>query len=428
MTERHALPPQTQAETQPADLCPNPVPHLPPRWWVMPLVIYVATRLLDAAMIVLAAPSRTVDLSTVKAYHTTAPGHMPPTYLDVVTSWDAQWYWEIVRSGYASSALDASGHPAQSDLAFFPLFPELVRVLMNATGAGFPIVATTFSVVVGALAVIVVFGFVSQAIDVRRARICVILLCCFPSAPILQAAYTESLALLLVAASLWLLHRRLYLWCVVPVLLLGLTRNVAPAMLVVLLVHWGLRELATRAAPQPRDADVPRSQLATLALAGSAAVLLWPALAALHTGDLRAYTSTVSAWPGFTGSVLMPPWLVTLARAPALGMVLFITALAVGCAWLLPGRRRWGVELVAWTTAYPLYLLATTPPAFTIVRYLLLAFPLGLVWAPDAPSPRALRAQHVVVAALAVAGLVAQWFWVLKLLVYAGPHGGWGFP
>jgi hypothetical protein len=34
----------------------------------------------------------------------------------------------------------------------------------------------------------------------------------------------------------------------------------------------------------------------------------------------------------------------------------------------------------------------------------------------------------MVVVLLAVVGLVAQWFWISKVLVYGGPHGGWGYP
>lgn len=393
-------------------------------WWATPLAIYAATRLVAALMVVLAAPGRKVRMEDVPGYHVTVLTHGVPSYWDVMTSWDAQWYWGIVRDGYPSSALSSSGMPAQTNLAFFPLFPTLVRSLMQLTGGGFPVVATTLNLIVGAAAMVVVYGLVADCVDTRRARVCVLLLCCFVTAPILQSAYTESLALLLVASALWLLHRQRYLSCIVPVVLLGVTRNVVPVLAVVVVAHWLNLVRTSRSGATP-----PHGRLGVLALCSVLAIGLWPALAALHTGELTAYTTTVAAWPGFTGSVFIPPWVATMVEYPGLGALLVLGVLGLfGAVKLLPGRRRWGIELGTWGAAYPLYVLATTTPSFSFFRYLLLAFPLGLLWAPDTEDPTDLRRQHALVVVLAVVGLVTQWFWVDKVLVYAGPHGGWGYP
>ena len=393
-------------------------------WWATPLAIYAVTRVVALLMVLVAAPGRKVRIEGVPGYHTTVPTHGVPSYWDVMTSWDAQWYWGIVRDGYASSALGPTGTPAQTNLAFFPLFPTVVRALMQLTGGSFPVVATTLSLVAGGAAVVVVYGLVADCVDVRRARVCVLLLCCFVSAPILQAAYTESLALLLVASALWLLHRQRYLWCVLPVVLLGLTRNLVPVLVVVVVAHWLNLVRASRA-----RASLPHGRLAVLAVASVLAIGLWPALAAVHTGEPAAYTTTVAAWPGFTGSVFAPPWFATVVEYPGLGVLVLMSLIALGGAvMLLPGRRRWGVELGTWGAVYPLYILATTNPSFSFFRYLLLAVPLGLLWAPDTDSVRQLRRQRVAIGLCVVLGLVAQWFWVDKVLAYAGPHGGWGYP
>jgi hypothetical protein len=347
-----------------------------------------------------------------------------------MTSWDGQWYWSIVRDGYASSALDASGHPAQTNLAFFPLYPETVRLLTGLTGGSFPVVATTLSLVLGGLAVVCVYGLIAEAVDKRRALGCVVLLCCFASAPVLQAAYTESMALLLVAGCLWLLHRRRYLWCVLPTLLLGATRNIAPALFAVILVHWlqRIRESrATSGSPAPRA--VPHGPIAVLALSALAAVGTWPVLTALLTGTPNAYVTTMRAWPGLTRSIFMPSWVHTAAQYTGLAILLALTAIGLWLAvLLLPGRRRWGVELTTWALAYPAYIFATTIPSFSLARYLLLAFPLGLLWLPDTASPRQRARQRAALVAFALLGLFAQWLWISKLMVFGGPHGGWGYP
>ncbi|QGN56695.1 hypothetical protein [Nostocoides sp. HKS02] len=396
-------------------------------WWATPLAIYAVTRLVAVLMVLVAAPGRKVRIEGVAGYHTTVVAHRVPSYWEVMTSWDGQWYWGIVRDGYAATALSPAGAPAQTNLAFFPLFPTVVRTLMQLTGGSFPVVATTFNLVVGAAAVVVVYGLVADCVDSRRARVCVLLLCCFVSAPILQAAYTESLALLLVASALWLLHRQHYLWCILPVVLLGLTRNLAPVLVVVVIAHW--LNLVRASRTSRARATVPHARLAVLSLASVLAVGLWPALAALHTGEPTAYTTTMRAWPGFTGSLLVPPWVATVVEYPGLGVLVLVALVGLaGALVVLPGRRRWGLELGAWGAVYPLYILATTNPSFSFFRYLLLAFPLGLFWAPDTDSVRQLWRQRVAIGLCVLLGLVAQWFWVDKVLVYAGPHRGWGYP
>ena len=54
-----------------------------------------------------------------------------------MTSWDGQWYWDIAENGYPGSALDDGGRPAQTSLAFFPLYPMVVRAVMQLTGIEF---------------------------------------------------------------------------------------------------------------------------------------------------------------------------------------------------------------------------------------------------------------------------------------------------
>jgi hypothetical protein len=118
-----------------------------------------------------------------------------------------------------------------------------------------------------------------------------------------------------------------------------------------------------------------------------------------------------------------------LASSPAL-LIITVAAL-LGAAltlWLLPGSRRWGPELTGWAISYPLYIFAVSSATFSVARYLLLAFPLALLWAPDTESDTQRRRQHLVVGVLAVSGLALQWVWVTKVLVFAGPTSGWGYP
>ena len=77
-----------------------------------------------------------------------------------------------------------------------------------------------------------------QVVVVEEAQIVAVVgVCTFISAPIMQATYTESLALLLVVVNLMLIRARRYWWTAVALVLLALTRNVVIAMVPVLLAH-----------------------------------------------------------------------------------------------------------------------------------------------------------------------------------------------
>ncbi|NYG07697.1 hypothetical protein BJ986_002184 [Phycicoccus badiiscoriae] len=397
------------------------------RRFAAPLAIYALTRALSAVFVVLAEPGRLVRMENIPGYHSTVRARLPADYSTVMTSWDGQWYWDIVAHGYPHSAVDAAGVPVQTSLAYFPLYPLLVKGVMAVTGLGFEVVAPTLSLLLGAAAVLVVFRLVEERLDRRRALGCVALLCCFVSAPILQAAYTESLALLLVAATLLLLSRRKYLWALVSVLLLGFTRNIALALLPVVVTHWIVRTRQRTDADEPDR--VPHGSLAVLTLGTLVATLEWPAVAGLIAGRPDAYLTTVKAWPGFTGSAFRPPWAAALSDAGATAWLMALVLLAVLIGLLRSGPvRRWGPELWAWTAASIGFLVLTTSASTSLPRYLLLAFPLGLVLMPGTADQATQRMQHGAVALACLVGLGTQWLWVSELLVFAGPRGGLGFP
>lgn len=397
------------------------------RRFAAPLAIYALTRALSAVFVVLAEPGRVVRMENIPGYHSTVEARLPADYSTVMTSWDGQWYWDIVSHGYPHSAVDAAGVPVQTSLAYFPLYPLLVKGVMAVTGLGFEVVAPTLSLLLGAAAVLVVFRLLEQAVDRSRALACTALLCCFAAAPILQAAYTESLGLLLVATTLLLLLRRRYLWAVLPVVLLGLTRNISLVLAPVIALHWWMRvREGRREGGQP---SAPHWRISVLLAATVAATAEWPALTGLITGDPSAYFTTLRAWPGFTTSPFDPPWLDAANSAGPLGWGV-VAVLVLAFAAVLGGRvqRSWGPEVWGWTVSYSAYIFLASGVSGSVIRYLLLAFPFGLVLMPPATTRSERRARTVVVAVFCVLGLAGQYLWVSKYLVYAGPAGGWGYP
>src|SRR5690606_13431245 len=115
------------------------------------------------------------------------------------------------------------------------------------------------------------------------------------TAPVLQTAYTESLALLLLAAALWLVLARRYVAAMPVVLALGLTRAVALPLVLVVVAHGLLRLREARGAG-PAWPLGERVGLGVLALLTGVSGLLWPALVGLLTGEPDAYAQTQAAW------------------------------------------------------------------------------------------------------------------------------------
>lgn len=406
------------------------------RHYGAPLAIYVLSRVVTTVFILVAAPGRTVRMEELVGYHSTVPARLPADYGSVVTAWDGQWYWDIVLHGYPSTVVDTSGQAVQSSLAFFPLYPALVKAAMTVTGLGFEVVAPTLSLLIGAAAVLVVFRLLEVVVDRGRALACTALLCCFPATAVLQSAYTESLALLLVATTLLLLVRRRYLWCLVPVVLLGLTRNITVVLAPVVALHWLVAVRAQRragagASPEPgrRPQPVPHGRLALLVVTCVAATAEWPLLAGLLTGDPRAYFRTLAVWPGYTESPLRPPWL-SAAGGLGTGGWVGVAVLVLAFAALLGGRtqRAWGPELWGWTVAYPTYIFLASGVTSSLIRYLMLAFPFGLVLMPPAATTADRRSRLWVVGVFCLFELVGQYVWVDQFLVFSGPEGGFGYP
>jgi len=291
---------------------------------------------------------------------------------------------------------------------------------MALTGLDFSVVAPTLSLVLGAAAMVVVFVLIERAVSRRTACACVILTCTFMAAPALQIGYAESLALLLLAGSLLLLRERRYLAVAVLLLLLALTRPVVLAFIPVVLAHGVSRWRAGAEDPFPA-----RDRRAVALLTGwcVAATVLWPVIVALGTRDVLAWTKTHEAWrttPHFPPAVGWPASFLFHFGWPAVATLAFLILLTAGLA-LRPEARAWGPEIRSWTLAYPAYLLLATVPGPSVIRWMLLAFPLMWPFPEAAGTASERRFQVFLTAGMAVLGLTMQWVWVSSFLGAAAP-------
>jgi hypothetical protein len=107
--------------------------------------------------------------------------------------WDAVWYTLIAEQGYHSNSLS---------VAFFPLYPILIRVLtivlpLNSIAAGLLV-----SSVAALIAFVLFYSFAEAEFGLPVAQLGLLYLAFFPTAFFLLAPYTESLFLVLALAAL----------------------------------------------------------------------------------------------------------------------------------------------------------------------------------------------------------------------------------
>lgn len=390
-------------------------------WWARVLAVYLGTRVVSALVLLVVARTQAENRWTPAS-----PSYAQYTGL----MWDTSWYRQVAEQGYPTELpVGADGHAQQNALAFFPLFPSLARLLMTMTGLPWEVVAPTLALVLGVGAALVLHQVMAHvaagpawAGDRARAGLplaTVAVLGVWGAAPVLQVAYTESLALLLLATALLCLLRRDYVAALPVVVGLGLTRAVAMPFAVAVVAHAVARWRAHRRGEEEFDRR-DRIGVGVLAGASVAAGAAWPALVGLLTGQPDAYAQTQGAWRARGAVVPVLPW-VDVARwwAPGwwvllLGITLFLAVTAV------LALRRFSPELQGWTAGYFAYLLAVIEPGTSVLRFLVLAFPVAGVAAAWALRS---RRRGVALTALVVVGLVSQVAWVACIWRLVPPSG-----
>jgi len=372
------------------------------RWWVQVGVVWLVARLCSTAAIIAAAASQ-------EAVHG-VPAH--PGYFAFASIWDADYYRSIHDNGYPHVLpRNADGAVQPNAWAFLPGFPALVRVLTSATGLPWDVVAPSVSLLASLALALVAYRLFRERLGSGAALAGVAVLCAAPASPILQFAYAESLALLLVALYLWCLERQRYLLAMLPALAAGLVRPLAAPLAATAVVVLALA-LRSRLADGRWPAASRWWGPTALAVVTVAAVALWPAVAATVTGEPQAYLLTEASWWGGTGQLGVSMFLIFLVGA--LGAPLGVAAavlLVVGAAMMMASRpvRRLGVPMWAWTGAYLGYLILLAPIDSATPRLLLGAFPLAGAAALVVRRPVSRAVLLVTLFALQVAFLFFIW-------------------
>ena len=323
---------------------------------------------------------------------------LPFTYekfVEVFAAWDSGWYWDIARHGYYFRADE------QSSVAFFPLYPLVVRAVAAPFGGGdqatwvAAIFASFAAYVLGLIALHRLTERIFGSQDVARRT--VVCLAVFPWSLFFGRVYTEGLFLLLTVLAMSRAHDgqwgRAGWWGA----LATLTRPNG------ILIGVPLALMALRDCPSLRQLT---GRLAPLALV-PAALVGYSAYVYTLAGDPLAWMAAQSQWDYTIGNL---PWR-QLTRivstfvvhgpydyflsSPEAAFELLHGATAIVAVALTPFVfKRLGLAMGAYVLVSLLVPLSGSSPAGW-GRYVAVLFP-GFMLVGSMASPRALEAIVIV--------------------------------
>jgi Mannosyltransferase (PIG-V) len=349
------------------------------RWLGSPfapgLVLYVVARLVTLLI---------VALSDLVSHHGVVAS---------LSTWDGTWFLRAAGHGWPSHLPMTNGAVAANTIAFFPLFPLLLRALHELTGLSAAVLGLWVSALAGALAVVAV-GAVARAVsDDDVARRASVLFALSPGAFVFSLIYNEGFVVALAALGLWALMTRR--WLVAGVAGAVATATSPVGLIFVVVAAWS----AARAVVRERDWGA----LVAPALA-PAGFLAWMLYLWAHTGTLRAWQLTErggwNSYPSLMYPVRVIGKFVTNPLSPTMTGQLLVagTVVAVG-GLVLVVRERLPGELVLYALS-AVVLFAISAPVGLRPRFIMLVFPFVI-----AAAMRWRGRAFVVVASLSALGL-----------------------
>jgi hypothetical protein len=326
-----------------------------------------------------------------------------PTLIDASWRWDSAWYEDIMRHGY-----DA-GH----SVAFFPLYPLLVRgLLLVAPERWLYDLGVLVNHLLFAAALVLVWLYAESLGGPAIARRAIIWLGLFPTSFFFSAAYSESLFLLLGAGTLLFLQRGRYGAAGLMGGLATLTRPTGIILAVPCLVDLiGRRDIGWR--------RLLPFLLIPMGIASYMAYLAW------RFGDPMRFVHVEGG--GWDHAWMLPP--LALLRSIQLsvsGELHGVTALmngvntlaaigAIAAAVLLWRWDQRGAAFVMAGVLLPLTMGVAGMPTLSLARYVVVLFPLFILlgrWT-ERWWQQAVVVMLFVPAQILLAMLFVQWYWVI---------------
>ena len=254
----------------------------------------------DAVLVMLFTrlTAKAIGFAAYIVYPAFTPRSMTPPFAaarfaETFTAWDSAWYLDIAQRGYVFRP------DGQSNIAFFPLYPMLIRGLAEAFG-GSPRAYWISGIVISYacfLAALVLLHRLTEHVVGHReaARRAVLYLAVFPFSFPFTRVYAESLFLLVSVAAVWSAVRGRWSWAGLCGALAALARPNG----ILILIPLGL--LALRDLPQLRTVAW-RAAALLIVPAGLGAYCLF---AFIVSGDPLAWLHAQAHWGYSIGNA---PW------------------------------------------------------------------------------------------------------------------------
>nr|WP_190057105.1 hypothetical protein [Streptomyces echinoruber] len=315
-------------------------------------------------------------------------------------SWDSLWYLGIAAHGYVRTFRTHSG-AVHSDLAFFPLYPGLVRAVTSLVPIGGGAAGLLVSWCAAAVAACGVYAVGARLHGRAVATALVVLWGLLPHSVVLSMAYTEPVLTAFAAWSLWAVLDGRWLWAGALAALAGLSRPNGFAVAAAVLAAAACAVWRARG-----RASLRLWAGAGLAPLGWAAYVLW---VGRRTGDLLSgYFEVQRRWGSRFdlghGTLRFVRRLLLHGGQVAYPMALVIVAAGVLLYALLLADRA-PLPLLVYCGVLLLVALGGSGFLASKPRFLLPAFPLLLPLARALVRTARARPWHAVAVTCALAGL-----------------------
>lgn len=329
---------------------------------------------------------------------------------ELLTSSDGNWYVGIATGGYDGGLHDVGGPLPQSNLAFPPLLPALIRLVMF-TGLSPDTSGILVAAVAGLVAAAAIYRF---GAELHGPRAGVLLTACWgalPHAVVLSMVYTEALFSAFAALFLVAIMRRQWLTAGLLAVLAGLTRPTAMVLVAVLAVMGAIAVVRRRDGWRP---------WAAVAVSPLGMVGHWVFVAArLGRVDGWWYVQG-EGWHSHFDAGREAAWMILskLTTTPYDLVYYVSTGVVLGCAalTLLVIRSRPPLPVVVYLVLLLVLAVGTAGTFHAKGRFLLPAFPALL------PVATMLAGRRLAIQVAAVAAAVAASTAYAVYLLLVWPH------
>jgi hypothetical protein len=329
--------------------------------------------------------------------------------------WDSGWYVSIAEGGYEAPPVRVG---QETNHAFFPLYPALMRGVSRATGLDVARAGALVSAAALLGALLLLAAWTRRRFGEQRVWPALLVFLTFPTSFFFAAVYSESLLLFLALGAVLALEEDRDGLAAAAGLLTGLTRIsglvLAPALF---LVSW--RRSRERGRPVPQ-ALLRAGLVGASPLAGFGLFCLY-----FHErfGDALLFVKAQHNWSSEAKTVFDGPRLIleeivrdlatghVFVKSPVRTMEGVFLLLFLFLAWRLATRRLWPEALYVFLTVAIVFTSGTLESGG---RYVLPAFPAFAALGGLAARPALFRA-FVVLSLVAQAGYVwlfVHWLWV----------------